>query len=147
MSPDDNLLLYRRAGNGLPKAQLRAFAAQLREAIAEGRTFSCLLTDDRELQRLNAQFLGHDYPTDVLSFPSEDGGPLGEIAISVQRAREQASDQRHSLEDEIKILMLHGILHLSGLDHETDRGAMDRAERSWREKFGLPAGLIERTLR
>jgi probable rRNA maturation factor len=64
----------------------------------------------------------------------------------VQRARTQARGFGHSTEDEIRILMLHGILHLTGLDHETDAGRMARAEKRWRRRLGLPASLIERAL-
>ncbi len=113
--------------------------------VAGGRPFCCLLTDDRELRRLNRQFLGKDYPTDVLSFP-EPGpdGFLGEMAISVERAREQAAEFGHRLDEEIRILMLHGLLHLMGMDHANDRGRMARAETRWSKRLGLPAGLIER---
>jgi probable rRNA maturation factor len=108
-----------------------------------GRGITCLITDDRELRRLNRQFRGKDYATDVLSFPSGDGG---EIAISLDRAAAQAEEHGHSLANEVRILMLHGVLHLSGLDHETDSGEMAREEMRWRKKFGLPCGLIERRL-
>ena len=66
------------------------------------------------------------------------------MAISVERAQEQARSRGHGLEEEIGILMLHGLLHLLGMDHENDRGRMARAETRWRKKLGLPAGLIER---
>ncbi len=118
---------------------------EISKTVAAGRRFSCLLTDDRELLRLNREFLGQDYATDVLSFP--EPGPddfLGEMAISVERAKEQARSRGHRLDEEIGILMLHGLLHLLGMDHETDRGRMARAETRWRKKLGLPAGLIER---
>ena len=83
--------------------------------VTAGKLFECLITDDRELLRLNRDFLGHDYPTDVLSFPSGVGGPfLGEIAISKDRAAEQAAAFGHGITEELKILMLHGVLHLSG---------------------------------
>jgi probable rRNA maturation factor len=145
MSPDGSIVLFRRAGKGLPRAELRSFAEQLVLEVTGGRRFECLVTGDRELKRLNHDFLGHDYPTDVLSFPSGlSGGFLGEIAISVERASEQAAEFGHSLQEEIKILMLHGVLHLLGMDHETDRGAMGRAERRWRKQFELPQSLIER---
>lgn len=115
--------------------------------MAEGKLFHCLLTDDRELLRLNSQFLGKDYPTDVLSFPA--GSPaedfLGEMAISVDRAVEQAREHGHSTEDEIRILMVHGLLHLLGMDHETDAGEMRHAEQQWRQRLALPMGLIERS--
>ena len=113
--------------------------------MAGGNRFRCLLTDDRELQRLNRRFLNADYPTDVLAFP-EPGpdGFLGELAISVPRAAEQARAYGHPIEQEIGILMLHGLLHLLGMDHEKDRGRMARAEMRWRRQLGLPAGVVER---
>jgi len=104
-----------------------------------------MITDDRELERLNRMFLGNDYPTDVLSFPAEGPGPIGELAISIERARQQAEEHGHSPADEIRILMLHGVLHLLGMNHENDRGAMAQAEKRWRREFGLPVGLIERS--
>jgi probable rRNA maturation factor len=81
----------------------------------------------------------------VLSFPSESpSGELGDIAISVDRAREQANAYGHDLSTEVRILLLHGVLHLLGHDHEIDRGKMRRLETRWRKEFGLPTGLIER---
>jgi probable rRNA maturation factor len=71
-------------------------------------------------------------------------GHLGELAISVERADAQANSFGHSRVDEIRVLMLHGLLHLAGMDHETDRGAMSRAEKKWRSYFALPATLISR---
>ena len=144
MSSDGQILLYRRAGGGLPKRDLQSFAYRLMDEVAGGRRFCCLLTDDKELLRLNLHFLQHDYPTDVLSFPADDGQQMGEIAISVERAREQAQQFGHDMQGEIKILMLHGVLHLLGMNHEKDRGRMARVEKQWRKKLGLPAGLIER---
>jgi probable rRNA maturation factor len=78
-----------------------------------------------------------------LSFPGS-GDYLGDIAISMARARAQARRYGHALEDEIRILMLHGVLHLRGMNHESDSGEMARSELRWRRKFGLPTGLIER---
>lgn len=145
MESIDDPLLFRRVPARLPRTELRSFARLLIRGVAHGRGFHCLFTDDRELRRLNRQFLGKDEPTDVLSFP-EPGpdGYLGEIAISVDRARLQAQRLGHSLAEELKILMLHGLLHLLGLDHETDSGQMARRERRLRTQLGLPAGLIER---
>ena len=147
MSPDDStILILRRTPRGLPRRALRLFAERLREEVADGHRFHCLLSDDRELRKLNRTFLGKDEPTDVLSFPEPEPGPfLGEMAISVGRAAEQAAERGHSLEDEICMLMLHGLLHLVGMDHAADKGRMRRAEARWRKKLGLPAGLIERT--
>jgi probable rRNA maturation factor len=140
-------ILFRKT---LPKAErdaLRDFARQLTEQVLEGRQFVCLITDDAQLRQLNADFLGHDYPTDVLSFPSGEDIELGELAISIDRANEQAVTHGHTLIEELKILMLHGVLHLSGMDHETDKGQMRRVETKWRKELGLAGGLIERTRR
>jgi len=121
----------------------------LRDRVLGGRTFSCMVTTDAELRRLNRTFRRQDYATDVLSFPANPQGALpdgylGDLAISWQRAREQASEFGHSMETEIRVLMLHGVLHLAGMDHETDAGEMKRTEMRWRKKLGLPASLIER---
>ncbi len=137
MTSDDIPLLFRHSSPGLRRRELRNFL----RTIARGREVTCLITDDRELRRLNRDFRGKDYATDVLSFPNANGG---EIAISLDRAATQASEQGHSVYDELRILMLHGMLHLRGMDHETDSGEMARAEARLRRKYGLPAGLIER---
>jgi len=85
-----------------------------------------VLTTNQEIHKLNAQFLGHDYPTDVLSFPSDeididtDNNYLGDIIISYERAVEQARQANHSTEDEVKLLLVHGILHLLGYDHDDE---------------------------
>ncbi len=144
--PDaDPLVLFRRAPSGLRRRVLEEFARELRDRVTRGREFRCLLTDNAELQRLNHQFLEKNHPTDVLSFPADaDSGELGELAISGELAAAQGRAFGHSIEDEIRILMLHGVLHLLGMDHESDRGAMARRENAWRKKLGLPAGLIER---
>jgi probable rRNA maturation factor len=127
---------------------LQRFATRLETEVAGGSLFDCLVTTDAELRRLNRIFRHHDTPTDVLSFPNPQSplpnSSLGDLAISLHRARAQARQFGHRLEDEIRILMLHGLLHLLGMDHETDRGRMARAERRWRARFGLPLGLIER---
>jgi probable rRNA maturation factor len=83
----------------------------------------------------------------VLSFPSGTNGELGEIAISSERAAEQAREFGHGIDDEMRILMLHGVLHLLGLDHEADKGEMARTEKRWRKKLGLRAVLTERAKR
>ena len=138
-------LLFQVATPGLARRGTRAFAKRLESEVAGGRGFCCLITNDEELRRLNRQFRKKDYATDVLSFPASIGdGALGEIAISFEKARQQAAQRRHAVDDEIRVLMLHGVLHLLGMDHETDRGQMARAERKWRSSLGLPDGLIER---
>lgn len=145
MPTEADWLICRRVPKSVPRRRLRAFAAELGRTVAGGHDFLCLLTDDRELRRLNRQFLGKNEPTDVLSFPEPGpNGSLGEIAISITRAAAQARAFGHSLEDEVKILMLHGVLHLTGMDHAIDQGRMARAETRWRKKLGLPCGLIAR---
>jgi probable rRNA maturation factor len=145
MPDSEPLVLFRRTPSTLNRGALERFAQSLRARITHGRNFRCLITTDAELQRLNRRFLDRNYPTDVLSFPAIEGaGELGELAISTQRATEQAREFGHALDQEVRILMLHGVLHLTGMDHERDGGAMARAELNWRKKLGLPAGLIER---
>jgi probable rRNA maturation factor len=132
--------------NASGKRRLTRFARKLSAQLARGKHFECLITDDRELRRLNSTFLGLDYPTDVLSFPSVNQEfSIGEIAISVERAEDQAREFGHTTLDEIEILMLHGILHLLGYDHEKDGGEMASAEMKWREDLKLPLGLLART--
>ena len=147
MSDEDQRVIFRRAGRELDRDRIRRLAADLRDKVCDNVPFTTLITDDRELRRLNQQFLGRDYATDVLSFPSASHDELGDIAISVNRAAEQAAQFGHDVEEEIGILMLHGVLHLRGMDHEKDRGGMARVERRWRQVLGLPTGLLERSTR
>jgi probable rRNA maturation factor len=144
----DPLITYRRKPATLDSRRLQSFAEVLRDRVAHGREFHCRITNDAEMRSLNKQFRAKDDATDVLSFPSpavdKDVGSLGDIAVSIQRARAQAREGRHPVEDEIRILMLHGVLHLLGMDHESDSGQMKRTEIRWRKKLGLPVGLIER---
>ncbi len=144
----DPLVVFDTRAKGLERKALQAFAVLVRDQVAGGRPFCCLVTTDDHLKNLNRDFRGKDHPTDVLSFPSPSlEGVLGDIAISVQRATEQAREYGHDTPTEIRILLLHGLLHLLGYDHETDKGRMRRAEVRWRQRLGLPAGLIERTRR
>ncbi len=139
MSPGDPYLTFRRVPADLDRASLERFAAKLRSAVAPQLQFHCLITTDAELRRLNTRFLQHSYPTDVLSFPESN-----DIAISYPRAVHQAVLHGHTAPQELRVLMLHGVLHLLGYDHETDSGRMARAETKWREKLHLPSGLIAR---
>jgi probable rRNA maturation factor len=124
---------------------VKAFARTLQDRVAGGAAFTCLISDDGELRTLNRTFLNHDYATDVLSFPAgQPSAHLGEIALSVERAAAQAAEFGHSRLQEIHILMLHGVLHLTGMDHEQDEGEMAAAEARWRLDLQLPATLIER---
>lgn len=142
----DPLIIYRRPPATLKRSRLEQFARTARAQVARGRAFHCLITGDTELRSLNLRFRGKDAATDVLSFPSGERDPLGDIAISLGRARAQARELGHSIENEVCILMLHGVLHLLGMDHETDTGQMARAELRWQRKLSLPTGLIQRTL-
>ena len=143
-SPEGSSVTFRRPPATLRQRSITNFAQLLERDVAKGRAFDTLITGDAELRRLNSNFRGKDYATDVLSFPSGAGAGLGDIAISLGRARAQAREFGHPIEHEVQILMLHGVLHLMGYDHESDTGAMARAEKRWRGKLGLPNGLIER---
>lgn len=139
----DPLISYRRSPAHLDRSVMESFAGTLRTRVARGQEFHCLITGDAEVRTLNRTYRGKDYATDVLSFPGA-GDYLGDIAISLAQARAQAKRYGHTVEDELRILMLHGVLHLRGMDHESDSGEMARAESRWRRKLGLPNGLIER---
>ena len=136
----------------LPSARtLARFLSAAQTAVRLKGQVTVLLTTDAAIRRLNRQFRGKNKATDVLSFPSEGpfpGSPAeeiaGDIAISVTTALGQAADHGHSLSTEIKVLILHGLLHLAGYDHEADSGQMARRERLLRARLGLPKGLIER---
>jgi probable rRNA maturation factor len=109
------------------------------------------LVSDRRIRILNHRYRGRDYATDVLSFPAGPPPPmpnpepyLGDIVIAGSVARRQAQAAGHSERTELRVLALHGLLHLLGYDHEHDGGAMARMERRLRRKGGLREGLIER---
>jgi len=132
----------------LPSARtLARFLSEAQAAVRLKGQVTVLLTTDAAIRKLNKQFRGKDKATDVLSFPAEGVGAeeiAGDLAISVTTAMGQAAEQGHALSREIKVPMLHGLLHLAGYDHETDRGQMARKERLLRGRLGLPQGLIER---
>jgi probable rRNA maturation factor len=135
----------------LGKRDLNRFLASVKQALGLTGDCSVLLTGDERVRKLNRQFRGMDKATDVLSFPvsSEDpsGGHGGDLAISLEIAAAQANEHGHPLQTEVKILILHGLLHLAGFDHERDRGQMRRRETILRKQFDLPAGLVERAHR
>lgn len=129
---------------------LARFLKLAQEAVRLRGMVSVLLTTDDAIRRLNKTFRGKNKATDVLSFPAAkvSGGEVaGDLAISVPTALKQAREHGHSLSVEIKVLMLHGLLHLAGYDHEVDEGQMARREQTLRAKLALPLGLIERTHR
>ncbi|MBM3807219.1 MAG: rRNA maturation RNase YbeY [Acidimicrobiia bacterium] len=116
-----------------------------RIAPARAKGDLCIaIVSNRRMRSLNRQFRGKDYATDVLSFPSDSRGFLGDIVIAAGVAAAQAKCAKHSLATELKVLSLHGLLHLLGYDHDADEGRMARAEARLRKKAGLPGGLIER---
>ena len=103
-----------------------------------------LITGNRRLRELNHRFRQKDKPTDVLSFPSPDDGG-GDISISAEIAAANAACYGHPVSDELKILILHGLLHLAGYDHERDNGEMAARETVLRRRLKLPTTLIERS--
>ena len=133
----------------LPSARtLSRFLAKAQHAVRLKGQVTVLLTTDAAIRKLNRQFRGENKATDVLSFPASGVGAegvTGDLAISVTTALGQAAEQGHSLSREIKVLVLHGLLHLAGYDHEVDDGKMARRERLLRAKLKLPRGLIERS--
>lgn len=133
------------------RALLR-FLQQAQNAVGLKGDVCILLTSSRTMRRLNRCFRGKDKPTDVISFPAVqvpkrpkgETAFAGDLAISVDIAKTNARKLGHSTSDEVKVLMLHGLLHLRGLDHEKDRGEMAAREERLRSKLRLPSGLIER---
>ena len=115
------------------------FATKALAVIGKGESATIAFVSDKRIRELNNQFRGIDRATDVLSFPS--GGPdepnLGDIAISLETAAAQAKDNGLSFDNEIAQLILHGLLHLSGYDHETDNGEMNRLELRLRRKLEI----------
>ena len=126
------------AASGLGRWLVRVAPAKARGDL------SIAVVSDRRIRALNRQFRGKDAVTDVLSFPSGERGFLGDIVVASGVAKRQAKDAGHSVQTELKVLVLHGLLHLMGYDHENDDGAMARVEGRLRKKAGLKEGLIER---
>lgn len=125
-------------------AQLARFAVRVRRLVGVRGRVDILITSSRRLQELNLIFRKRDKPTDVLSFPRGDGTG-GDIAISAEIAAENAARFGHTTSDELKILMLHAMLHLAGYDHERDNGEMASRETALRRKLKLPGALTERS--
>lgn len=132
---------------GLSRSGLSRFLKRAQAAVGLQGEVEVLLAGDRTLKRLNREYRGKNTPTDVLSFP---GLPelaaeyAGDLAISLETAARQAEEQGHALRDEVRVLLLHGLLHLHGMDHETDTGEMASREAALRTELRLPAGLIAR---
>lgn len=134
-------------------AGLGRFAAAAARAAGVRGEVTIRITSDAVVRELNRRFRRVDAATDVLSFsvaPPPPGAPAGQpvaggdLAISWETAERQAARCGHGLETEIRVLILHGLLHLAGYDHERDQGRMRRMEDHLRRRFGLPPGLIAR---
>ena len=141
------MVLLRKPVAGLSEVALLKFVAHARRAARLRGAVNVLVTGSRELRALNNRFRGKDKPTDVLSFPPALGlapGFAGDVAISADIAAQNARRLGHSAAQEIKILVLHGVLHLAGYDHERDDGEMARREQRLRRWLSLPVGLMER---
>jgi len=130
------------ATDSLSAAHLQRFARRAQKLAEVQGEVDILIAGNARLRDLNRRFRRKNKPTDVLSFPRPSGGA---IAISAQIARENAARFGHALVDELKILVLHGMLHLAGYNHESDDGRMARVESRLRSQLKLPASLIHRT--
>lgn len=138
-------------GPAVPRFSRREIAEFVRRVLIALRVdddiqeVSIAIVDDDAMRNLNRQFRKKNKTTDVLTFPADDsdadpnakGRPLGDIVISIDQARRQATDQKHSLATEVRYLILHGVLHALGYDHETDDGEMNALELKVRGKVGL----------
>jgi probable rRNA maturation factor len=143
------LVILRKRVGSLNRTTLEGFVGRVRRAVKLKGSVNVLVTSSAEIRSLNRRFRGKNQATDVLSFPAQslktNTRPwAGDIAISADVAMQNAISLGHSAVAEVKILTLHGILHLSGFDHERDNGAMARKEIVLRRRFRLPTGLIER---
>jgi probable rRNA maturation factor len=139
------MIIARTRFAGMNGLSIGRFVAKARRSIPIRGLVNVLVATSGEMKSLNARFRGKDETTDVLSFPTDGiDGLAGEIAISFEIAKENAEKLGHSTADEIKILILHGMLHIAGYDHENDHGEMSREEQRLREVLRLPVGLIER---
>jgi probable rRNA maturation factor len=134
------------------RTELTRFLTRAQRAVGLRGEVTILLADDKRLKELNRSFRGKNKATDVLSFPAyhDQQNPTatediaGDLAISIDTAARQAAEFNHTLEDELRILILHGLLHLAGYDHEADSGEMAAQETTLRTRLKLPHSLIER---
>ncbi len=136
---------------GITESMLESFLVRARRAAKFAGPVNVLVTSSARMRTLNREFRGKNQPTDVLSFPvAEESVPkpkriAGEIAISSEIAAQNSARLGHPPAIEVKILILHGLLHLAGFDHERDNGEMAQLECRLRQQLRLPAALIERT--
>jgi probable rRNA maturation factor len=152
------MVLNRQHRIAVELASVRGFVRRVRSALnLRGRAFNVCFVDDREIERLNFGYRGKRRPTDVLSFPWSNGrqasdiagrelrGFLGDVVISTETARRNARREGHSTATEIRWLVLHGVLHLLGYDHETDQGEMTALELTLRARLGIAGRAKRRT--
>jgi probable rRNA maturation factor len=147
----NDLVILQKKIAGLNEGTLGRFVLRARKAVGLRASVNVLVTSSAAVRMLNRQFRGKNKATDVLSFPYAPptrGGErqklAGDVAISADIARENSIRLGHPVAQEIKILALHGILHLAGFDHERDNGEMARKEAMLRRALRLPPALIER---
>ncbi len=142
------MIIVRETVKGLSRSAVSRYLSATQEAVGLRGEVNVLLTNSKELRALNSRFRRNNRPTDVLSFPPMMAADelAGDVAISVEIATENSRQLGHTTADEVKILILHGVLHLAGYDHERDRGQMARKEQALRKELGLPVGLIERSI-
>lgn len=133
--PEPYLYINRQRKRRVDRKRIVGFLARLTSSLEPGKPFSVVLVSDPVIERYNRTYRGMDKPTDVLSFRGEDGY-LGDILISAETAYHQARRSRTlSLDNNVERLVLHGLLHLMGYDHETDDGEMRVLELRLRRKF------------
>lgn len=131
----------------ISRSGLSRYLGRARAAVGVQGEVDVLLTSDNEIKRLNRTFRRKNKATDILSFPAPpevSAQHAGDLAISLDTAAQQAEEHGHSLRDELRILILHGLLHLHGEDHETDDGEMAERESHLRRTLRLKTPLIER---
>ena len=139
------MIILEHESNDIHERALTLFATKAKRAVGARGELSIRITSSAEMRALNRRFRRKNKPTDVLSFPAETPRLAGDIAISAEIAAANADALGHSVDTELKILILHGLLHLVGYDHETDAGEMQAEEAKLRRRLKLPVGLIERT--
>ena len=146
------MVILQKKVAGLSEGTLERFVLRARKAVGLRSPVNVLVTSSSALRSLNRQFRSQNKATDVLSFPPPSPSTAsrnkpklaGEVAISADIALQNSIRLGHPVAQEIKILALHGILHLAGFDHERDNGEMARKEQTLRRALKLPAALIER---
>lgn len=139
-----SMVIFQKTADSADQAALTRFARRAGKLAGIRGEVGILVTGNRQLRDLNRRFRRKDQATDVLSFPHPDGAG-GDIAVSADMARQNAARYGHEPLEELKILVLHGMLHLAGYDHETDKGKMASRELALRVRLKLPASLIDRT--